>query len=66
MRWKCIPTPKKGDERKKTKFLFFPVCIDCEWRWFETVTIHQRFEGWDYASMDCYEFELWKNLKFID
>lgn len=66
MRWKCVLSPEKGDKRKKTKFLLFPICIDCEWRWLETVTIQQQFDGWGYNNYECYESELWKNIKFID
>lgn len=66
MRGKCRKPPEKGDERSVTIFLWFPVCINYHWRWLETVIIHQRFEGWNYGNFDCYEFQLWENLKFID
>jgi len=43
MKWKAKPKPKVDDTRKKTRFLFFPKCLDNEWRWLEKATWIQEY-----------------------
>ena len=58
MRWKIRkPKPKKhkakpehGDLRQRGVFLWIPLCLGQEWRWFERCVINQSYEhhadGW--------------------
>ncbi len=66
MRFKCKPDLEAGDIKVKTKFLWFPVCINKERRWLERATIKYEFEGWSYMPMDCWESVLWHPIEFID
>jgi len=46
MRWKVATD---GDARTKTRFLWFPKCIDSEMRWLEKATFEQKYrwtDGW--------------------
>jgi hypothetical protein len=49
MRWKAGPVKpirKVGDTRFKTGFLFFPKCLNGEWRWLEsTIWIQEMYLG---------------------
>ena len=38
--------PEEGDVRLVTKFLWFPLCIDGQLRWFETATIIYVYGYW--------------------
>lgn len=45
MRWKAQqaePEHKVGDTRIKTGFLFFPKCLNDEWRWLEKSSWEQK------------------------
>lgn len=45
MRWASKGSkqaPKEGDHRIVDRFLFFPKCIDDEWRWLEFASIGQK------------------------
>ena len=66
MKWKCKLEPEIGDTRILIKFLIFPKCVDGEWRWLETASILQYWEGWNYANEDSYECQLWKSLQYVD
>ena len=67
MRWKAKERIyyKDGDERKRTKFLFFPKCalnrntVKHEWRWLEKTS-------WIEVYTDFYDGFCWKTLCWID
>jgi hypothetical protein len=42
MRWKPKPEHKAGDMRIKSGFLFFPKCLQGEWRWLEDASWGQE------------------------
>ncbi len=55
MRWKSEILPRKqGTIRYKTKFLFLPITIRGETRWFENTTLRQSWEsdGWGGGQWD--------------
>lgn len=43
MRWKKKPSPNIRDRRIVEKFLWFPICLDQEWRWLEKAKIEQKY-----------------------
>lgn len=43
MRWKQKQPPTYGARRIVNRFLLFPKCLDCEWRWLELTQIHQEY-----------------------
>ena len=64
MRWK-EPEHKTttGARRDVSEFLFFPKCINGEWRWLEWATIEQVFIR---GAMDPYRHYAWLNERWID
>lgn len=56
MRWKQA---QERDARIRSGFLFFPKCIDGEWRWLERARWKQIFVA---SYTDCG----WVNLSWID
>jgi hypothetical protein len=64
MRWLSKESPKIGDTRIKSHFLWLPKCATNvndkkEWRWFEDATYEQEYcDGWDDIS--------WYNTIWID
>ncbi len=60
MRWKR-KFYKTGDYRIKKKFLFFPLCLEKEYRWLEIVEIVQKY----YANDISYRYG-WYNIAFYD
>ena len=52
MKWhkKFKPLPKDGETREITRFLWFPKCIDSEWRWLEKASWEQYYLNLSYAS----------------
>jgi hypothetical protein len=58
MKWKR-KLHKDEEIRIIKKFLFFPLCIKDDCRWFETVSIKQKLGVYNYDSE-------WENIKFID
>lgn len=44
MRWKAKPKLIEGNTRTIKRFLFFPRCINKEWRWLEFASIDQKAE----------------------
>jgi len=63
MRYHFKPTsyPRAGEERIKTAFLFFPVCIDEEIRWLETATWKEM-----YFMGNMYVSGRWERLEWVD
>jgi len=63
MRWKKrVPSQKAkkkplvhGDIREKVVFLWFPKCLDGEYRWLEKHVINQRYELLDYVGSCWYD-----------
>lgn len=66
--------PKDGELRIISKFLYYPMCIENEYRWFEKVKIKQ-----EYIAMEMHKCRgvfggdsfyttggYWKNLEYID
>jgi hypothetical protein len=66
MKWRKRKEPEKGDIKEVKKFLWFPVCVGDDCRWLAKATVRYEFEGWDYANEDCYEFQLWRPVAFIN
>lgn len=58
MRWK---DPRYGDRRTVTKFLWFPLQIGKETRWFEMATIEQR-----YIDGGCYGDDEWRSMAWVE
>jgi hypothetical protein len=56
MKWQKKQRPSYGETRTKTGFLWFPVCLEGEWRWWERATWEERFS---YASLLGWEKEKW-------
>lgn len=54
---------KIGDKRIVKKFLFLPIVIDFELRWFETAYVKQEFAYAEYDSLRTFK---WDNLKFVE
>lgn len=56
MRWvhkkKVKPEPRHNEIRVISKFLFFPMCIEGEYRWLERVNIEQK-----YSRIELFEFK---------
>ena len=53
MRWQEKPWPKlpsSGDERTRSRFLLFPICINMEYRWLEHAEWVERY-SYSYALM---------------
>jgi len=46
MRWnsKEKGRPQIGEKRTIQKFLWWPICLDGEWRWLERASIEQEYE----------------------
>lgn len=64
MRFKQKYTKKDiGKTRNITRFLYFPLKIDDEWRWLEKAIIEQRIVEFD--NDDSIEYH-WINDKFIN
>jgi len=60
MRWKDKEW-KIGGTRVIKRFLFFPRCVDGEWRWLETVKIQQQL------CADRYHHGLfWEDISWVD
>lgn len=53
MKWHNAPILEDG-ELIVTTFLFFPKCINGEWRWLEKV-IYKTYRNWNYYT-DSYFF----------
>lgn len=58
MRYKFKPSPKRGDTRIITKFLWFPTIIDEELRWMERVKILQQYR--------VLLYDKWRNYKWMN
>ncbi len=56
---KHYKTPRVGQKRRVRKFLFFPLKLDGELRWWERATITQIYEPKD--SQGRYH---WRNLRW--
>lgn len=64
--------PSHGDERVTSKYAWFPVVINGEWRWFEEVSVRQRY--FDFVDSSIKEFrergcptrDHWYNVEFVD
>lgn len=67
-------SPNDGELRIISKFLYYPMCIDDEYRWLEKVKIKQ-----EYMKMELHECRgifggdsfyttggYWRNLEYID
>lgn len=52
MRWKTNVTPKVGDTRVVTKFLWWPKTIDAVTRWMETASYKQEYQSYSLPSED--------------
>jgi hypothetical protein len=50
-----------NEERTIISFLWFPKCIENEWRWLCFSKIKQK-----YYSGDYYDSPMWMDLKWID
>lgn len=54
MRWKAKPvTPPEGSIRVRSMFLFWPRCVDDQWRWLEFASVQEIYrrrqwitQGW--------------------
>lgn len=66
MRFRNKKSPYKiGEKRIVTKFLFFPVTIKDETRWFEKVTLEEEYEyGQDITTGSSWEY--WRPIRWID
>jgi len=53
------PKPESFDRRTITKFLYFPKCINNEWRWLETASLVQIYINRNLASDGWYNIK-WK------
>lgn len=65
MRWKKRKEirPDIGDTKIVEKFLWWPACLNDEWRWLERVVIEQEFredQGWILYYPD------WVDVRWID
>jgi len=65
--------PNDDDIRIVEKFLFFPKCIDDEYRWFEKIKIKQRYvalEFHDTMTFGCSDFYTtggyWMDEEFVN
>ena len=56
MKWN---TPRFGDEKIVTKFLWLPVWVNHEYRWLETATIR-----YDYVCFGNHYY--WRPIEFLD
>jgi len=59
---------KIDDERTKTYFAYLPVVTDAETRWWEDVTVKQRYvevaslgDGGGFTAI-----KVWKSIEFVD
>ena len=71
MRWKAGPVKperKVGDTRFKTGFLFFPKCLNGEWRWLEsTIWIQETYLGTGLcADGPCMDVLRWRSTDWAD
>lgn len=55
MRWNSAHDPECGDIRHRTAFLWWPRCIDNEWRWWERATWTEKWFGY----LGC-----WREMSF--
>jgi hypothetical protein len=67
MRYKMKPKVqmKEGTIRTRTHFLFWPKCIDREWRWWEMGTYYQQctiLNG--YNGVSSYRYYDWVNTRW--
>jgi hypothetical protein len=65
MRWPATERPKNGDIRTIDKFLFFPKCVNGEWRWLEKV-IYQEVRDENYGNYDDWDCNKWSAFRWID
>lgn len=77
MRWKKRkrkPIPNDGEKRVVSKFLYFPLCINNEYRWLEKVKVEQEYVGVEihscrgaFGSDSFYTTGgYWMNLEYVD
>lgn len=65
MRWKHKPSPKIGDTKIITKFLWLPLTLDGETRWLERVSIKVKLKI--YLSELSLEWKgRWQPIHWID
>lgn len=64
MRWKAKPNPQNGDKRVVVKFLWFPKCINGEYRFFEWATFEQIYDC-NYGNYDDWSWRQWKNTRWL-
>lgn len=55
MRWNKKPKPQLGDVRIVKKFLWFPKCINGEYRFLEVAIFKQK-----------YDYCVWEDIEWID
>lgn len=66
MRWKKS-NPKINDIKIKRKFLFFPVCINDEYRWLESVNIKYKFSTVKVQYIGgSYHKDEWVKIEFMN
>ena len=62
MRWKKKPEAKDGDIKvREGRFLFFPKCLEEEWRWLEYAS-WSLIRKWD----QCTCFYDWYGYQWLD
>ena len=64
MKWFKKPEIKLtvGDEKIVTRFLFWPLCINGEWRWLETASYRLKVEYW---TGQCTVEKLWTRMEWV-
>jgi hypothetical protein len=62
VRWKVKPSPQNGDKRIVAKFLWFPKCINGEYRFLEWVIFEQVYDC-NYGNFD--DWTQWSDVRWL-
>ena len=63
---KTVPVFEAGDTRIISKFLWLPVQIGGDWRWFERAKIKQVLKYSYFGYVGDGDIEFWENIEFVD